>query len=86
MPTEDDEFADADELAEEIIGKPIARSPEQGIADMETRLRSLQNSHDLTSKHTDSDQKFQHLVTLEREMADIKARIREYKAQLEGRN
>jgi hypothetical protein len=85
MPT-DDEWADADELAEEMIGKPFLRNPEQGIADMQKRLRSLQARHDLVSKQADSDLKFERMSDLQRQMTDLKLRIKEYEAQQQGRN
>lgn len=85
MPT-DDEWADADELTEEMLGKPFVRTPEQGVADMRRRIRSLQARLSVVVKHPDSVRKFQRISELERQIADLNLRIKEYEAQQQGRN
>jgi hypothetical protein len=82
----DDEWVDAEMLAEEMTGKVIAKSPQTGIADMEKRLRVLNQRREMVLQHADSESKSKRLRELERQIADAQARIKEYRTQLEGRN
>lgn len=87
MPTED-EWADADALAEdlhqEFTGKPAAKPAAQGLADMEKQLARLRRLRQQAEKCPGDAQERLHSV--DREIADVQARIRAYKLQFEGRN
>lgn len=77
MPSED-EWAEADITADQALGKPLARTPEQGLADMQRRITSLQRRLAQASPGTGE--------ALRLDLAEAQARLKEYQAQLDGRN
>jgi hypothetical protein len=90
MPSDfsDEENLDAEMIAEELTGKVEPKTPEQGIADMRQRLRLLRGRRKILENldHPDDDFKITRLLQYDREIADAKARLREYQTQLSGRN
>lgn len=92
VPT-DDEWAEADMLADETHGKPMKRTALEGIRDMERRIASLLKRIHAAERfaHEDSEGGFSEsavrtIQSLTEELATARARLAEYKLQLEGRN
>ena len=82
MPT-DDEWAEADMMADEAHGKPLKRTPEEGIRDMERRIAST--TQRLRNLHPDA-QNPEIELQLIKELREAKARLKEYQIQLDERN
>jgi hypothetical protein len=91
-PAELEMILDATNLAER--GRPLARTPAQGVADMEARIELLtrqiqQVKEQLKLKKADA--KFQAsaqpiLADLTRDLGEAQIRRREYQTQLQGLN
>lgn len=82
MPT-DDEWAEADILADETHGKPLKRPAAEGIRDMEALIISLRGRLDSlhpAARNTDAE------LQLIREIREAEARLKEYQIQIQGRN
>lgn len=69
-----------DETNIELKGRPLARSPEQGIADMKARIELL------SAQILKSEGQTPSLERLAHDLREAKQRLGEYQAQLEGRN
>lgn len=78
MPTED-EWAEADMLADQVAGVPLARTPEEGIKWMDRRIRHLESR---IQNCVDDSQ----LSILNSQLREAHQRLAEYRAQLGGRN
>lgn len=70
---------------------PVARSPEQGVADMQARIKELTaDKRRLLNNDTlliDARPEFENqLHTLNRQLREARQRLGEYRIQLEGRN
>lgn len=79
---------DADMLAEELTaGKALSyATPEKALAAMQERLKYLQERRDSVLKQPDSESRTRRVVQLESELSDTRGRIKEYEAQIQGRN
>lgn len=67
-----------DETNIELKGRPLARSPEQGIADMKARIELM--SAQILKIEDQVPKRLAH------KLREAKQRLGEYQAQLEGRN
>lgn len=92
MPT-DDEWAEADMAADEAAGKPLKRTAEEGIRDMERRIASLTKRINDLERHMSEDSEggfsesaAEAIKSLTEDLTTARARLAEYKLQLEGRN
>jgi hypothetical protein len=91
-PAELEMILDETNIAEK--GRPLARTPEEGIADMQGRLEFLTTQIQKVKdrvKLKKSDEKFQVfagpvLDQLTRDLTEAQSRLREYQTQLDGRN
>lgn len=93
-PNLDPSDAELEMVADEVRKKtglgPARRSPEQGIADMQTRLELLtaQKSKllDQLEDHPTDVQLANELSAVNKELLEAKERLAEYQSQFEGRN
>ena len=81
MPTED-EWADADIAADEEAGHHLTRPPEQGVKDMERRIRAL-NARLAIVRDRGDEQSEQPLIE---QVQKAKLLLDQYQALLKGRN
>jgi hypothetical protein len=87
MPT-DDEWVEADMAADEAAGKPLKRTAEEGIRDMERRIISLRariTAAEGNALLTDP-QRAEVIADLRVDLQEAQARLKEYQIQLEGKN
>ena len=82
MPTPD-EWADANDLAEEVNGKPFPMSPEVGIPMIADRITWIRRR---VTEAIASDASDETLLDLERQLKEAKTRLQEYQLQLASRN
>ena len=89
MPT-DEEWSDANHLADEMAGHPLPRSAEEGVRDMTVRLKVLEERLVQCRAHlaagADPVGFAEEEIKLLRELQEAKQRLAEYQAQLGGRN
>jgi hypothetical protein len=84
MPTKE-EWDDAEDLVEEMLG-PAARTPEQGIADMNRRIARYEALHAQVNAEPYTPMQSDRLLSIERQIAQWRRNREEYEAQLKGRN
>lgn len=81
MPNEE-EWLDAGMIADESLGRPAKRTPQEGIAEMRARIKLLQARIAKANANGQVDE----LRTLNSEFREACDRLTEYQTQLEGRN
>lgn len=78
MPT-DDEWNDAEMTADDSAGKPLYRTPAEGVAGMQKRIDILTERFNATTNIELAEQ-------LGLEIAQAYALLKEYQVQLDGKN
>lgn len=81
MPN-DEEWIESGMIADESLGHPAKRTAQEGIADMEARIKLLQSR---IGKANDCDQ-VEELHALNSELREARECLAEYQTQLDGRN
>lgn len=89
MPT-DDEWNEAESLADSLPGRPLARTPEEGVKQMTRRIACLEEDiRRWESPETGpelSAQAPKQISLLKSELTIARQCLAEYQAQLKGRN
>ncbi len=88
MPNKE-EWMDAEMMVENQTGKSSARTPEEGVKIMETRLRILREREEkIRTGHHFADEALREksLIEIGREIRDAKSQLKHYQTQIEGRN
>jgi hypothetical protein len=84
--------ADLDMVLEATAGKPLPRSPEQGIADMQARLRQLTEEKTSLLEVMEGvpparyNELVSNLNSLNNQIKEAQERLAEYRVQKEGQN
>ena len=81
MPSQE-EWLDAGMGADEALGHPARRTPEEGIREMQARIELLTLRRNQLSRKPDAYE----LARLNSEICEAEARLAEYQTQLAGRN
>jgi hypothetical protein len=85
----EEEWMDADMMAENMAGKPTPRTAEEGVKIMETRLRILREREDkirIAEHFADEAMRENCLIEVGREIRDAQSQLKHYQTQMEGRN
>jgi hypothetical protein len=87
--TNEEDWMEAEMMAENTGGKPVVRTPEEGIKIMQTRLRILRKreKHIRTGDHfTDEALRENSLIQIGREIRDAQGQLKHFQTQLKCRN
>lgn len=85
-----DEWTEAESLADDLPGRPLTRTPEEGVRQMTRRVACLRESILNWNRELNGGplaiEAVTHIKTLSEELQIALACLAEYEAQLKGRN
>jgi hypothetical protein len=82
MPPSPEEWSDAAHTADRAAGQPLPVTPEQGLLDMRARITFLTERLALARERDDHDAE----SVISMDLHEARHRLKEYEAQLQGRN
>jgi len=84
-----EEWIEAGIIADESLGHPAQRSPEEGIAEMKKRIAYLKKQESRIRENNrivDEAGRDETSIQIAREISEARKRLNEYEAQHKGRN
>ncbi|HEY1719295.1 MAG TPA: hypothetical protein VGH42_13520 [Verrucomicrobiae bacterium] len=84
-----EEWIEAGIAADESLGRPAKRKPEEGIAEMKKRITHLKKQEKRireSNRIADEVARDKSSIEIAREISDARKRLSEYEAQHKGRN
>lgn len=85
MAPDNDEWTEAEMLADDAAGKPLRRTPAEGIVAMQQRIRILMSRIGCL-RSADTFDPTEEIRSLEQQLAEAHRRLAEYRQLDDGRN